>query len=121
MFDLMDMDFYYSTGVEASTAEQMRSVPVHVFPYERISKKAHSVFVDTSVGNFHAPTGFTSAAMIPLIAGDDVVGMLTIGNYSRHDFTDAEKDTLLVIGREPCAAIARMRAEDGRREYARAN
>jgi hypothetical protein len=67
----------------------MRSVLVHVFPYECISRNAHPVFVDAYLGNLHAPTGLTSAAMIPLIAGDNVVGQIAgflIGKAVRMQF-----------------------------------
>ena len=51
-------------------------------------------------------------AVIPLIVRGRIIGDLGISSRREHQFTEAEKDLFLAIGREAGTAIAKMQAEE---------
>jgi PAS domain S-box-containing protein len=58
----------------------------------------------------------TAIAAVPLIAGRRVIGNLGISSSHRHQFTEAEKDILVTIGREVGTVIAKLKVEEDLRQ-----
>lgn len=63
-----------------------------------------------------AKSGFTSVASIPILAGEELVGLLNVASRQPRDFNEEEKETLVSIGQELGSLIISNQAKEAMRQ-----
>ena len=106
-------------GLPDAFWEQVREIQLTAAPYDNALIHRQPVFVEdfsTAAPRHAAAGGFASLACAPVVARDDVVGLLCVYTRQPHEWGPADQVVVPALGRELGAAMARVAAERQLRE-----
>ncbi len=109
-------------GLPAAFLDRCSTLQIVESPHDRVFVKQKALVGNDLKSNFGPwrhrleETGCNSAAIVPLLADDRVIGSLFIARCTRHTFTREEKRMLQSMGREMGNAIRKMQTEEALRE-----
>jgi PAS domain S-box-containing protein len=109
------IELQYARGYSPAYAEERARVSIdepHTAVLYRDHKPLWTEDVELAPPEIVEREHITVMAGIPLVAGGRVIGNLGISSSRRYQFTEAEKDLLVAIGREAGTVIAKMQAEE---------
>ena len=108
-----------SRGVPAKFRLEDRHLVVGDNPIGMVIRQGAAAFFDQGELKHHEIAkkwGWHMAASVPLLSKGRVVGVLNVASKGRNAFTDEEKNTLLLIGKEAGTLISKLRTETALRE-----
>jgi PAS domain S-box-containing protein len=105
----------YVTGLPDTAVEAIREIPLNEPPYTGFLVEPKPLFLDghevSSVPHV-AELGITSLAVVPLYRYDEIIGVLNVGSFKHHTFSQAEKELLIAIGNEVGVVIAKLQTDE---------
>ncbi len=114
-YDARRANLCYATGIPDIAVEAIRNIPLDGSAYARVLVEGKPLFVDghQALRVPHATElGLKSLAVVPLYRYDKRIGALNVGSFSRHTFSQAEKELLIAIGNEAGVVIAKLQADE---------
>jgi len=114
-YNALRANLCYATGIPDIAVEAIRNVPLDDAAYARVLVEGKPLFVDGHEAlrvPHAAELGLKSLAVVPLYRYDTRIGALNVGSFTRHTFSQAEKELLIAIGNEVGVVIAKLQADE---------
>ncbi len=114
-YNALRANLCYATGIPDIAVEAIRNVPLDDPAYARVLIEGKPLFVDGHEAlrvPHAAELGLKSLAVVPLYRYDTRIGALNVGSFTRHTFSQAEKELLIAIGNEVGVVIAKLQADE---------
>jgi two-component sensor histidine kinase/CheY-like chemotaxis protein len=114
-YNALRANLCYATGIPDIAVEAIRNIPLDDAAYARVLVEGKPLFVDGHEAlrvPHAAELGLKSLAVVPLYRYDTRIGALNVGSFTRHTFSQAEKELLIAIGNEVGVVIAKLQADE---------
>ena len=114
-YNALRANLCYATGIPDIAVEAIRNIPLDDAAYARVLVEGQPLFVDGHEAlrvPHAAELGLKSLAVVPLYRYDTRIGALNVGSFTRHTFSQAEKELLIAIGNEVGVVIAKLQADE---------
>jgi PAS domain S-box-containing protein len=114
-YDARRANLCYATGIPDIALEAIRNIPLDDMAYGRVLVEGKPLFVGGHEAlrvPHAAELGVKSLAVVPLYRYDKRIGALTVGSFTRHTFSQAEKELLNAISNEVGVVIAKLQADE---------
>jgi PAS domain S-box-containing protein len=117
--DARSANLRYATGIPDTTVEAFRKIPLDEAPYAPFLVEPSPLFIDGHEASrvpHVAEVGLESLAVVPLYRYNTIVGVLTFGSFTRHTFSQTEKELLIAIGNEVGTVLAKLQTDEALKE-----